>query len=118
MTQKLQLWYSRTVEKDNFFRGGNMKRSLRITISGNVQDMSFKEKIQHAAEKFKLEGICENLDEDKLIILVNGESEMLDNLIDTIYEGTLKTKIDFVDVESNTTPRNYRGVFRIISNNE
>ncbi len=95
-----------------------MKRSLRITISGNVQDITLQEKIQTAAEKFKLEGICENLDEDKLLVFVNGESEMLDNLIDTIYEGTPTTTVEYVDVESNTTPKNYRGVFRIISNNE
>jgi len=93
-----------------------VKRSLKIIVSGNVQHHELQEKIQLNATKLRLEGTSEYLDKDKLLIFVAGESEQLDSLIDVIYEGTPKSSIEDVDVDSNTSPKSFRGVFRIISN--
>lgn len=95
-----------------------MKRSLRITVGGKVQNVGLREKIKKVAEELKVEGTAENTEDGSVVIYVSGESETLDALIDAIYEGTKQSSIEFVDVESNTTPRSFRGVFRIIGDDE
>ncbi len=95
-----------------------MKRSLRITVGGKVQNVGLREKIKTVAEDLKVEGTAENTDAGTVIIYVSGEGEALDSLIDAIYEGTKTSVIEYVDVESNTTPRNFRGVFRVIGEDE
>ncbi len=95
-----------------------MKRSLKITVSGVVQKVGLRQHIQEAAEKLKLEGTAENTEDGKVVLYVAGESEKLDSLIDCIYEGTKKASIEDVEIESNTAPRNFRGVFRLIGDEE
>jgi acylphosphatase len=95
-----------------------MKRSLRITVGGKVQNVGLRERIKNVAEELRVEGTAENADDGSVLIYVSGESEKLDSLIDAIYEGTQQSSIEFVDVESNTTPRNFRGVFRVIGEDE
>lgn len=95
-----------------------MKRSLKITVGGKVQNVGLREHIKLAAESLRLEGTAENTDDGTLLIFISGESEKLDSLIDAIYEGTDDSQIEFVDVESNTSPKNYRGVFRVIGDDE
>lgn len=100
-------------------QGGEIvKRSLKITVSGVVQNVGLREHIQQAAERLRLEGTAENTEDGKVVLYVAGESERLDSLIDSIYEGTKKASIDDVEIESNTSPRNFRGVFRLIGDEE
>lgn len=100
-------------------QGGEIvKRSLKITVSGVVQNVGLRQHIQLAAEKLRLEGTAENTEDGKVVLYVSGESEHLDSLIDAVYEGTKKAKIEDVEIESNTTPRNFRGVFRLIGDEE
>lgn len=91
-----------------------MKRSLKIIVSGVVQKVGLREHIQEAATKLRLEGTAENTEDGKILLFVAGESDRLDSLIDAIYEGTKKASIEDVEVESNTAPKNFRGVFRLI----
>ena len=100
-------------------QGGEIvKRSLKITVSGVVQNVGLRQHIQLVAEKLRLEGTAENTEDGKVIIYAAGEGEKLDSLIDAIYEGTKGATIEDVEVESNTAPRNFRGVFRLIGDEE
>ena len=95
-----------------------MKRSLKITVSGVVQKVGLRQHIQNTAETLRLEGTVENADDGTVIVYAAGESEKLDSLIDAIYEGTKKSSIEDVNVESNTAPKNFRNVFRLIGDEE
>lgn len=95
-----------------------MKKSLKITISGTVQNVGLRAHIKKHAELLKVEGTAENTEDGKVILYVCGESERLDALIDAVYEGTPKADIESVEIESYAIPRNFRGVFRVIGDDD
>ena len=49
-----------------------------------------------------------------IVVFVCGEEKSVDLLIDQIYKGTPKSKIDFIFQEASVGSKDFRGVFRII----
>lgn len=91
-----------------------MKRQVKVTVSGNVQGVGFRELIKKKAENCLVEGMVQNHDDGTVVIHAAGTSDSLDELIDFLYQGNKKIRVDAVLVEVALTPRDYRGVFRII----
>jgi acylphosphatase len=83
-------------------------------ISGNVQGVGYREFVQTQATKLKIEGTVHNAPEGKVVIYVCGLSEDLDNLIDVLYKGPEKSKVENIEAEPLVIPKDFRGVFRVI----
>lgn len=91
-----------------------MKRSIKLIVSGNVQGVGFREYIKKNAEHLGLQGTVQNVTDGTVVIYVSGQDEQLEELIDAVYRGTPKTTVDRVAIESFTTHKDFRGVFRVI----
>lgn len=92
-----------------------MKKCLRLTITGKVQGVGFRTYIKEQAETIgQLEGMAQNMSDGSVVVQVAGPAEHVENLIDQIYKGTPKTKIESIVTEALVSTRDFRGVFRII----
>lgn len=91
-----------------------MKRCVRITVYGKVQGVGYREYVQKYAQKFKIEGIIQNSEDGSVLMYAAGPAEALDDLIDFVYQGSEKSKIEEVAIEIAPRARDFRGVFRII----
>jgi len=91
-----------------------MKQCLKITVSGNVQNVGYRKFIQEYAQKLKVEGTAQNSENGSVIIYASGPTDMLDEFIDMLYKGPSKADIENVAAEPFMTEKDFRGVFRII----
>jgi acylphosphatase len=91
-----------------------MKRCVRITVSGKVQNVSYRAFAQKKAQALSIEGTIQNTDNGSVLIYACGPSEKLDTLIDHLYEGTPESQIKELTVEPFINEKDFRGVFRII----
>lgn len=58
-----------------------MKKSIRLTLMGNLQSMYFKQYIKDNAEANNVKGFLRNLEGPKVEIFLEGNSEDVDNMI-------------------------------------
>lgn len=91
-----------------------MKRSIKIRIHGNVQDNAYRTFTQKQAQKLGIEGTIQNSEDGGVIIYATGSADKLDTLIDYLYKGTSKSRVDNLAVEPLINEKDFRGVFRII----
>lgn len=91
-----------------------MKKSVKITVSGKVQGVYYRDFVKKEAETLQVEGTIQNSPNGAVVIFASGTTDMLDNLIDMLYQGSRKAQIENVMVEPLLTHKDYRGVFRII----
>lgn len=64
-----------------------MKERAHIIVSGRVQGVFFRDHTQRWANSLGLTGWVKNLIDGRVEVLVEGEREKIDNLIDRINEG-------------------------------
>ncbi|MBD3231610.1 acylphosphatase [Candidatus Dependentiae bacterium] len=95
-----------------------MRRCVKITIIGKVQDVGYRSFAKKNAEKFQIEGIAQNQEDGSVLITVCGDSNKLDDFIDALYKGPPKAKVNDVLVEPFLQDRDFRGVFRVIGINK
>lgn len=91
-----------------------MKRCVKITVSGKVQNVSYRAFAQKKAQVLGIEGTVQNAENGCVVIYGCGPSEQLDTFIDHLYEGTPDTQIKELTVEPFINEKDFRGVFRII----
>ncbi len=95
-----------------------MRRCVKIKVTGKVQDVGYRDFAKKHATKLKIEGIAQNQDDESVLITACGDSDRLDDFIDALYKGTLKSKIEDVSVEPFLQDKDFRGVFRVIGFNK
>lgn len=95
-----------------------MKKSLRITVSGKVQNVGLQNHIKERASKLQVEGTSEHHNNGQLLVYASGEDQNLELFIDSIYEGTSSSEVEGVEIESQPRSKDFRGVFRIIGGTE
>lgn len=92
-----------------------MKKCLKLTITGSVQNVGLRNHIKASAEKIGgLGGTAQNMPDGSVVILISGETDNVESLIDAVYAGTPKSKIENVTTEALRNPKDFRNVFRII----
>lgn len=92
-----------------------MKKCLKLTIIGLVQGIGLRTHIQTTADKIgDIEGTAQNMPDGSIIIQISGPADKIDSLVDEIYKGTSKSKIENIETEALRNPKDFRGVFRII----
>ena len=91
-----------------------MKKSLKITVLGDVQGIDYHEYIRDCATKLSIEGIAQKHENGAVVIYASGSANSLEDLIDSLYEGTKVSKVKQIFYESFLGDKNFHGVFRII----
>ncbi len=91
-----------------------MKKSLKLLVSGKVRDVGLREHIQKEAERLGIVGSVQHSANGTLLIVAIGEADNLELLIDAIYDGTKKSAVENIEIESFQPHASMRGIFRII----
>ena len=65
----------------------NMIEQIKITITGKVQGVFFRGSTLAAAQKLKLKGYVKNLDNGDVLVVAQGESAVLEQLVSWCHQG-------------------------------
>lgn len=98
-----------------------MNKCLRIVITAKFSDDLLRSFIHKSAKSLGLEGTAQIIDTQskdalvkKVLISVCGDTEILDEFIDTIHKGTKGFDLKNIEVEPFLKDKDYRSVFRVI----
>ena len=91
-------------------------RCSRIIVKGKVQGVFYRDFVKKHAEELAIEGTIQNTSDGTVIIDACGPSERMEDLVDFLYIGPPKSKVEEVLEQPLGQRRDFRGVFRIISN--
>jgi len=92
-----------------------MKRWVKITAIGAVKGVGYCEHVKRYADKFGVEGTVQYDQANAVLINAAGASDALDDFLDHVYQGPPGSAVKEVAIEIAEQPRDFRGVFRIIS---
>ena len=76
-----------------------MRRQARLKVFGIVQGVFFRHFISQRAQNLNLVGFAENLNDGTVRVVVEGEEEDIQSLIETAMEGPRGAHIQDVKVE-------------------
>ncbi|MCB2173062.1 acylphosphatase [archaeon] len=86
-----------------------------ITVEGRVQGVGYRANTRRMANQLKLKGWVRNLRDGRVEIIVEGEEEMVDRLIQWCHRGPTSAYVRNVSVEISE-PRREFDRFRVKSN--
>jgi len=86
-----------------------------ITVEGRVQGVGYRANTRRMANQLKLKGWVRNLRDGRVEIIVEGEEEMVDRLIQWCHRGPTSAYVRSVSVEISE-PRREFDRFRVKSN--
>lgn len=78
--------------------------TLEITIKGKVQGVNFRDMAKEIADKIKVRGTVENLDNGDVFILAQGKKKILEGFVDWCKIGPENAEVEEVitqRIESN-----------------
>ena len=85
-----------------------MKKAAKIIVKGTVQGVFFRQFVKGHADDLKLKGLCRNLENGDVEIIVEGEQENIGRLVRLVKKGPEHAQIRSVDVEE----RKWSGDFK------
>ena len=74
------------------------RQTFRITVTGRVQGVGFRAFVRRTAEQLRLEGWVRNRSDGSVEILVIGDPELIDKLIEACNAGPPLAKPDEITV--------------------
>jgi acylphosphatase len=77
-----------------------MKKSVRLYIDGVVQGLFFRSFIKENAERYDVKGFVRNLEDGRVEIFLEGNSEDVNKMMEISKKGPRHSKIDRVDVKT------------------
>ncbi len=75
-----------------------MKKSVRVYISGIVQGVFFRAFIKENAERHNVKGFVRNLEDGRVEIFLEGDSNSVNKMIELCKKGPKHSKIRNVEV--------------------
>ncbi|MFH1506738.1 MAG: acylphosphatase [archaeon] len=84
-----------------------MKR-LHITISGNVQGVSFRYYAKLRAKELFLDGWIKNVEFNKVEIVIEGKDDEVDMFLEWCKEGPYYTDIEDIKIEEEDFQREFK----------
>ena len=75
-----------------------MKRSIRLSISGSVQGMFFRQFIKENADQLNIRGFIRNLEDGRVEVFLEGNSEEVEKMIEVCKRGTPHSMIRGVSI--------------------
>lgn len=91
-----------------------MKRCVKIFFDVDEAQKILETFIAKQSHACKLEGVGQQIKKGSVQLFVCGQEERVDDFIDALYVGSDKVHIKNIMIETCTTERSFRGVFRIV----
>ena len=91
-----------------------MSLCLRITFRADVKEGFLRTFVLKHAKKCGVEGTARFIEDGKILVIVCGSKENVDDFVDELHAGAIKHNIDDVQLEPFLKSRDYRGAFRVI----
>ena len=76
-----------------------MKKSLRLYIIGTVQGVFFRAFIKENAERYNVKGFTRNLEDGRIEVFLEGNSENVNKMIEICNKGPRHSQIRKVDMK-------------------
>lgn len=77
-------------------------RTIRATVSGRVQGVSYRDYVRRLAERWGITGQATNLEDGRVEVIACGESIAIAELIDHLWQGSPASDVTDVTVEETT----------------
>lgn len=74
-----------------------MKKSIRLYISGTVQGVLFRAFIKENAERYNVKGFVRNLDDGRVEVFLEGNSDEVNKMIEICKKGPRHSQIRNVE---------------------
>ena len=74
-------------------------KTLRIFISGLVQGIFFRDFIREQAENLGLKGYVRNLDDNRVEVVVEGDNNEVNKMIELCKKGPKESKVRDIEIE-------------------
>lgn len=91
-----------------------MKKCVKLLFETEDAQKVLESFIAQQAALFNIEGIGQQTHKDLIQLFVCGQEEQVDDFIDAMYVGETSIKLQNIKIETCSTDRSYRGVFRIV----
>ena len=76
-----------------------MKKSVRLYISGTVQGVFFRAFVKTNAEKLNVKGFTRNLEDSRIEVFLEGDSEPVNKMIELCKQGPKHSQIKKVEIK-------------------
>ncbi len=90
-----------------------MKSAVKVTITGTVQGVFFRQFIKEHADKLNLKGFTRNLENGNVEVVLEGDKENIEKMIEILKKGPEHAIIKDVYVEKKKYSGDYKE-FKII----
>ncbi len=77
-----------------------MKKSVRLYINGTVQGVFFRIFIKENAERYNVKGFTRNLEDGRIEIFLEGDSDKVNKMIELCKKGPKHSIIKKVEMKS------------------
>jgi len=64
-----------------------MKKSVRLYVEGTVQGVFFRGFVKENAEKYNLKGFVRNLDDGRVEVFIEGDSDDVNRMVEIVEKG-------------------------------
>ncbi|MBV8661120.1 MAG: hypothetical protein JO129_03175 [Candidatus Dependentiae bacterium] len=91
-----------------------MKKCVKVVFEVDNAQSILDTFIAKQAEKFRVEGVGQQIKSGVIQLYVCSQEAQVDDFIDSLYLGTDKIQLRNINIETCSTDRSYRGVFRIV----
>ncbi|AXK60530.1 acylphosphatase [Candidatus Chromulinivorax destructor] len=91
-----------------------MKKCVKLLFEVQDGQKILESFIADQAALFKIEGIGQEMHKDSIQLFICGQEEQVDDFIDAMYVGKESIQLKNIKIETCSTDRSYRGVFRIV----
>ncbi|MEK9177917.1 MAG: acylphosphatase [Patescibacteria group bacterium] len=75
-----------------------MRKQIKAIISGRVQLVMYRDFARRKAKELGIVGMVENFPDGTVLVVAEGEKEVLDKYISTLEKGPILARVDNVSV--------------------
>ncbi len=75
-----------------------MKKSIRMYITGTVQDVFFRGFVKENAEKYNIKGFVRNLEDGRVEIFIEGDATDVNKVVELYKKGPRHSQIKKVEL--------------------
>lgn len=76
-----------------------MKKSIRLYIKGSVQGIFYRAFVKENAEKHNLKGFVRNLEDGRVEVFLEGDSEKVNQMVELCKQGPKNCKIENMEIK-------------------
>ena len=76
-----------------------MKKSIRLYVSGIVQGIFYRNFVKENAEKLNIKGFVRNLENGRVEVFLEGDSEKVNQMTELCKQGPKNSKVEKVELK-------------------